>query len=172
MVIFFRKFCSRLFFSQQESDQKGATLVEAAIAMPLYMMCILFIPAVIPFMFNMIGAHYASVVSLREVASGPSGNVNGTLEEHLFQILERNLQSFTTGIDIDNVKIQTIRFNEGSRQVSESNIHCLRNASCLIPRGGFVSISAQIRFIDMRFIGLPDFSSRTLAVMKMNNFER
>ncbi len=145
-------------------------MLEAAIGMPLYMMCIFFIPAVIPFMFNMLGAHYASVISLREVSTGPRAGAGSSLEQQLYNSLENNFRAFTTGVDLNNVTVQTIRFDDGVRSVSEDNISCLRNGSCRIPRGGFVSISTQVRFINMSSIGLPDFSSRAIAIMKMNNF--
>jgi hypothetical protein len=154
------------------NNEKGATMVEAAIAMPLYMMCILFIPAVIPFMFNMLGAHYASVVSLREVAPGPDENSMVPLEQRLFDTLENNFRIFTTGLTAENATIRIMDVSQGQANASGDDLPaaCLRDGRCTIPSGGFVSISTEITFIDFSGIGLPKFSSATLAIKRMSEF--
>lgn len=152
-----------------KSSEKGAVMVEAAIAMPLYLMCILFIPAIIPFMFNMLGAHYASVISLREVSTGFVEN-GTTLEQHLHTTLQNNLKTFTTGITLDNVTIGRITMVNGQREEVKSPASCLEDATCKIPSGGYLTISTDIRFINMSNIGLSDYTSTTLALMKMSDF--
>jgi hypothetical protein len=151
-------------------NERGVSMLEAAIAMPLYMLCILFIPAVIPFMFNMLGAHYASVISMREVSAGSVGQ-GVSLEQQLYQSLEENFRIFTTGVSLDSVTVGRITVDSGERQVLEAPASCLLDGSCTIPSGGFVTISTSVRFIDMGRIGLPDFTSSTLAIMKMSNFQ-
>jgi hypothetical protein len=150
-----------------QGNEKGATMVESAIAMPLYVMCLFFIPAVIPFMFNMLGAHYASVLSLQEIATGeaPTGV---TLEQHLINTLQNNFAVYTTGLDLQNVTVNTIIVDQnGQRVINTVPANNLPNNPGFIPRRGFVSIASEIRFINMSAIGLPDFRSSTLAVKKM-----
>jgi hypothetical protein len=159
-------------------NEKGAAMIETAIAMPFYMMCIFFIPAIILFMFNMLGAHYASVITLREISVGPQDGTGVPLEEQFIERLENNFRIYTTGLGLDQVQVGRINVVRGVRDVVEVPASCLSSnavpdQNCTefrIPSGGFLTISTTVRFINMSALGLPDFTSTTLAIMRMNTF--
>jgi hypothetical protein len=159
-------------------NEKGSAMVETAIAMPFYIMCIFFIPAIILFMFNMLGAHYASVITLREISVGPQDGSNISLEAQFFESLENNFRLYTTGLGLDQVQVGRIAVVGGVREVVEVPASCLSSntepgqncSDFTIPSGGFLTISSTVRFINMSSLGLPDFTSTTLSIMRMNTF--
>lgn len=174
-------------------SERGATMIEAAIGLPLFLSIVFFASNILPLSFAIIGTHAAFVESLREISAGPIAADfdnpgtdilpgQGKMEQRLMRAIERRIGIYSRA-DINNVEMAIYNFEEFDPNPTFEPAFCFSNAvlpagvigpvlTCqnnIVP-GSFVMLRARIPFLPLPIAGMDRFEVPVQAIMRVQEF--
>jgi hypothetical protein len=179
------------------ANEKGATLIEASVVLPLFIMFILGIVLICSQLFASYKTYYANFQTLKTISTGPirnpSGKITKDVEVRFKEVLAANLRKYNTGVvlgtDIILIRIQIgdpalnppvcykVKTNTSTGVVIEAyqdNAYdCPRNNTPtikILPRS-WVTLETYIKPVGLKFKKIPIPTMKIISTVKMYDWE-
>ncbi|HMO17505.1 MAG TPA: hypothetical protein PKA63_08305 [Oligoflexia bacterium] len=172
----------------QEIDERGTSFVEFTFAFPVFMITVYGTISFLLLMFNILGAHISTFVTLREVAVELPvrfGNTNYSETATVFaaRMLKDKLNKLSGLANFNDAEFHFLQSATNTppgtgtpNQIRKVKVSCYLSTSCggnlpQIEPGEFISISVPIEFLDFSTLGLPRLTINAFATMKMQEVD-
>lgn len=165
-------------------DQKGATVMEASIILPVFLLFTFGIILLTIQLFSVYSTYYACLQSLKSSSTGPSrksnGDVKDPVEKRLSVVLKSKLEEFKTGVKLSDV---VVRNEQGCFKfitptplsepfvlpLTDSNIGCTGVISppAKISPNSWITLEVPVLAVKMKIKGVPIPVVRVKSTVKM-----
>lgn len=171
------------------ANEKGATLIEASVVLPLFIMFILGIVLICSQLFASYKTYYANFQTLKTISTGPIRNQSGLItkevEVRLKEVLAANLRKYNTGV-VPGTDLILIRTDDGCYKISKNGnapiiIETYRSGTygCglntvsdirILPRR-WITLETYIKPAGLKFKKIPIPTMKIISTVKMYDWE-
>lgn len=160
----------------KDNREKGATLVEASIILPIFILFIFGIILVSAQLFSVYSTYYACIQSLKSVSTGPlrddTGRVIASVEQRLYDTLNKKLSVSRTGTSVANVLFRNdsgcyIYQDQQSTAYVNESLGCPQNSGQLkINPNSWLTVEIRVKPLGLKsLVFLPDVKVRSTIKM-------
>lgn len=159
------------------ANEKGATLIEASVVLPLFIVFVLGIILVCTQLFASYKTYFANYQTLKTISTGPTrkvtGEVDTEVEDRLKVVLAANLKKYNTGVVLGTDQIY-IKNSTGCFKVEKNSlgIYFVRCGSTIsvklkIIPNSWLTLETHIKPVGLKFNRIPIPTMKIISTVRM-----